>query len=117
MRVQSAVTALALLVATVAAADEEERVSYDGYQVFRIDTHGESEQIHELIEGLRAVEVSCGESDHFELAVAPQDVEAFQALGLDASLLSEDLGIDLAEEGPVESFYDGMCHLVVLLFF
>ncbi|KAL2760387.1 hypothetical protein ACRALDRAFT_2039035 [Sodiomyces alcalophilus JCM 7366] len=103
MRVQSAITALAVLVTSVAA---EERVSYEGYKVYRIDTHDESEQIHKLIDGLHAVEVSCGESDHFDLAVAPEDVEAFQALGFDAFLLSEDLSVDLAEEGPVESFYE-----------
>ncbi|KAM0328722.1 hypothetical protein ACHAQA_005135 [Verticillium albo-atrum] len=97
---------LSLLAALATAVIAEEKVQYDGYKVFRIEAHDDVAEIHKLLEGISTTDVSCGgETDHVDVAVAPEDLEAFNALNLETSVINEDLGEVLAEEGPLEEFY------------
>ncbi|CRK40565.1 hypothetical protein BN1708_008281, partial [Verticillium longisporum] len=99
-------TTLGLLAALATSVIAEEKVHYDGYKVFRIEAHDDVADIHKQLEGLTTTSVGCGgETDHVEIAIAPEDLEAFAALGLDAKVINEDLGEALAEEGPVSEFY------------
>lgn len=99
-----------------AAAALAARVSYDGFKVYRVHSDGEEDLRGKLAE-LNTVEMTCGHADHLDLAISPDDLEAFEALGLDADLLAEDLGVDLAEEGVVESFYGEISTIACLLNF
>lgn len=98
MKVQAA-----LLLAGAASAIAD-RVSYDGFKVFRIHSDGE-EDLREKVADLNTVEMTCGHTDHLDVAIAPDDLEAFEKLGLEYDTIVEDLAVDLADEGVVESFY------------
>ena len=91
---------IAVAAATSAVAD---RVAYDGFKVFRITDV--SDNIDETLAGFDKVQLTCGHTDHYDVAISPDDLDIFEELGLNTTLLSEDLGADIAEEGPVESFY------------
>lgn len=95
----------AALLLAAASAVVAERVSYDGFKVFRIDNPDDVENLHEKLEELNTVEMTCGHSDHLDVAVSPDALEAFELLGLDSELVSEDLAVELAKEGPVEEFF------------
>ncbi|KAI9172626.1 Metallocarboxypeptidase A-like protein [Paramyrothecium foliicola] len=86
---------LALALPALAAA----KVSYEGYKVFQIDSHDKYDAVLDSLKGLKTVELSCTDDhNHIDLAVAPEDLEAFEALGLDTTATIEDLGVELALE-------------------
>ncbi|KAG7114150.1 Metallocarboxypeptidase A like protein [Verticillium longisporum] len=87
---------LAVLAAAVAAT---EFVTYDGYQVFRVATGSDTATVQAQLEALDAiVEDDHHAPGHLDVAIAPENLEAFQALGLASELLQEDLGADIAAE-------------------
>jgi hypothetical protein len=94
-----------LLTAAATAVVAEDRVSYDGFKVFRIEAPDYIEGLHEKLEALNTVELTCGHTDHLDIAVAPEDLEAFDLLSLNATVLATDLGEDLATEGPIEEYF------------
>jgi hypothetical protein len=100
--------ALSLALPFVAA-----RVSYDGYKAFHIDAHGDYEGLESSLEGLEYVSLSC-ESNHetLDIAVSPASLEAFDALQLDATIIAEDVGAHIAEEGELEPYE---CKIVQLI--
>lgn len=102
MKLQVAVL-FASALATAAVA--EESVSYDGSKVFRIEVTDDVASLHEKLEALNAIELTVAPSDHLDVVISQDDVDAFDLLGLDAILLSDDLGAEIAEEGPVEPFF------------
>ncbi|KFA59964.1 hypothetical protein S40285_08014 [Stachybotrys chlorohalonatus IBT 40285] len=86
---------LALAFPALAAA----AVTYDGYKVFHVDSHNDYDAVLAQLEGLNTVDLSCADDhNHLDIAVAPQDVAAFEELGLDFSVSIEDLGVDLSRE-------------------
>jgi carboxypeptidase A4 len=86
---------LALALPALAAA----KVSYEGYKVFQIDSHDSYDDVQSLLKGLKTVDLSCaGDHNHIDIAVAPEDVEAFEALGLDATASIDDLASEFAKE-------------------
>ncbi|KAK0383974.1 hypothetical protein NLU13_8063 [Sarocladium strictum] len=87
-----------------AASALADRVSYDGFKVFRVHSD-DGEDLREKVADLNTVEMTCGHTDHLDVAISPDDLEAFEALGLEFDTIVDDLGVDLAEEGVVESFY------------
>jgi hypothetical protein len=84
-------------------APRGEFVSYHGYKVVNIDTHGDSSLL-EKISSLHTVDLSHETGDHIDLAVAPDDIAAFEALGIDHSVVHDDLGADLALEGDLTPY-------------
>lgn len=101
MKSSTGVLALAL---PLAAA----RVSYDGFKAFHIDSHHDYDAVQEKLSAFRVVDIGCGDDhDHLDVAVAPEDIEAFEALGLDASVIAQDVGAELAREGTLGP-YTGM---------
>ncbi|KFA70753.1 hypothetical protein S40288_09227 [Stachybotrys chartarum IBT 40288] len=86
---------LALAFPALAAA----AVSYDGYKVFHVDSHNDYDAVLAQLEGLKTVDLSCADDhNHLDIAVAPQDVAAFEELGLDFTVSIQDLGVDLSRE-------------------
>lgn len=100
-------TSLAVALPLVSArrlAPRGEVVSYDGYKVVRVDTHTDVEAVESRIASLHTVNFNPGTSDHLDLAVGPEDVETFEALGLDYKVVHEDLGADIKLEGTLKPY-------------
>lgn len=94
-------SALALAAVVTATAGVEPAVSYDGHHVYRIQAS--SPRDIETIEHRYARYPSVHSSDALELVIPPRDVAAFEEeLGLDAKLVSVDLGAQIRDESSPE---------------
>ncbi|KAH6971043.1 zinc carboxypeptidase [Ilyonectria sp. MPI-CAGE-AT-0026] len=94
--------------AVLALATAEQRVSYDGYKAFSIATTEDGEPIRDKLSDLEFVALSVHEADdHFDVAIAPDSLSEFEALGLESTVISEDLGAEFAEESAFEDYYSG----------
>ncbi|KAK7429853.1 hypothetical protein QQZ08_003698 [Neonectria magnoliae] len=98
---------LGLLLPVVAA-----KVSYDGFKAFSIEAGDAHEALEGILADLNFVSLSC-ESNHqtLEVAIPPESLEAFEALDLNATVISEDLGAEFAAEGEFEPYNPPM-HLM-----
>ncbi|KAK3681133.1 hypothetical protein B0T22DRAFT_502587 [Podospora appendiculata] len=85
----------------------ESKITYGGYKAFRVATHNNPAAIKEKISKLSAVTYNIDNREHLDVAVPPQEIAAFEALKLEASVLHEDLGADIAKEGTVAA-YEGV---------
>ncbi|KAH8172592.1 zinc carboxypeptidase domain-containing protein [Sarocladium implicatum] len=102
MRVATRFAAAALALAPAISA----KVSYEGYKTYQVTAHDDFEKVTKALAGLDVVDMSCeSDHEHLDIAVAPKDLKAFEALGLDAKLVIEDLGAELEKETfqPYES--------------
>ncbi|KAJ3544538.1 hypothetical protein NM208_g2998 [Fusarium decemcellulare] len=81
------------------------KVSYDGYKAFSIDTGDSHEDVSRALADLKFVSLNC-ESNHktLEVAIAPESLDAFEALDLKTTLISKDLGAEFAVEGEFEDY-------------
>lgn len=77
------------------------KVDYDGYRVFRVATHHDASAVQDQIESFTTVLLNLDTSKHLDVAVAPEDVAAFEALDLETEVLHEDLGADITGESAV----------------
>ncbi|TRX91267.1 hypothetical protein FHL15_007872 [Xylaria flabelliformis] len=107
MRFLRAVCFIAPLVAGV-QVDRRGREVYHGYKVFRVLTDGDTADFEAQLESLSAIELSRNrghiDTQHFDIAVPPESLDAFHALNYEAETLTEDLGADIALEGELEPF-------------
>ncbi|KAK7402775.1 hypothetical protein QQX98_011484 [Neonectria punicea] len=85
------------LALSVVAAPSLNVKSYDGYKVFRVKTHGDESSIEEKLSSL-SYEEWAHESQHIDVVLAPSQLDAFEALGLDSHVMHEDLGDSIATE-------------------
>ena len=104
-------TAVALLFAQLALSTAvpkqlDNKVSYDGYKAFRIKTDHNSAAIESELSRLSVVPLNLDTDKHIDVAVAPQDVAAFEALKFTTDVMHEDLGADIAKEA-VFAPYEG----------
>ena len=99
-----------LLVALVSsAALAYAKVSYDGYKAFHIDIEGDYDEVESSLINLDYVPLSCQDShSSLEFAISPDNLEAFDALQLNATVIIEDLGEDIKAEGGIEP-WECMC--------
>lgn len=84
----------------------EEAISYDGYKVYHVDTHGDSDAVLGALSALPYDQWNDRLQDHIDVSVAREFVPAFEALALNYTVMHEDLGADIAEEAksvPYES--------------
>lgn len=99
--------ALVLPLASAAAVTPlEKKISYDGFKAFRISTHNDAASIKKKIANIAAIPFNLDNSEHLDVAIPAGDVSKFEKLGLETSVLHEDLGATIAEEGkftPYES--------------
>lgn len=78
----------------------EAPVSYDNHHVYRIQAEGGPQEVEE-IEARFARFPSVHGRDSIEVVVPPHEVRAFEELGLNARLLSDDIGAQIrAESAP-----------------
>lgn len=101
-RIMKALSFLSLF-ASLAVA---ERVSYDGHKVFRIyPTRGLSiSAISDVLQNIEHDEWNKDASD-IVVSIAPDQLPAFEALGLRASVMHEDLGRSIADESRPSSVW------------
>ncbi|KAH7014801.1 hypothetical protein EDB80DRAFT_604918 [Ilyonectria destructans] len=94
------ITTLGLLLPLTAA-----KVSYDGYKAFSIEAGDDYDAVGSILADLNFVSLSC-ESNHltYEVAIAPESLAAFEALDLNSTVVSEDLGTEFAAEGEFEDY-------------
>jgi hypothetical protein len=82
------------------------KVSYDGWKAFSITTGNSNENMTAILRDLNYVTLSCeSHRDTLEIAVPPTKVASFEALDIDATVISHDLGAEIAEEGKFEHYY------------
>lgn len=98
-------TSASLLAAALALPFAAAKVSYDGYKAYTIDSHHKYEAVEKALEGLDWVNLACADDhDHLDIAVGPESVDAFEALGLDFTLADGDFGAAIAEEGKFKKY-------------
>ncbi|KAK5660608.1 hypothetical protein OQA88_13172 [Cercophora sp. LCS_1] len=104
-------SAAALLLAPVALAAGVPKVggkvSYDGFKAYRVSTKHDAAAIKDKLAPFSALQFNYDTEDHLDVAIAPKDVAAFEALELTTSVMSEDLGAEFAEEGKFAA-YEGV---------
>ncbi|KAK1633471.1 zinc carboxypeptidase [Colletotrichum phormii] len=94
------------LASAAAVAPLEKKITYNGFKAFRISTHNDPASIKKKIANIAAIPFNLDNSEHLDVAIPAGDVSKFEELGLETSILHEDLGADIAEEGtftPYES--------------
>ncbi|KAK9778416.1 hypothetical protein SCAR479_04818 [Seiridium cardinale] len=97
MRSRSLTSVLLLLASSAVTVLGDKPVSYDGYKVFCIKTHGHTSAIREQLEPLSLDEWS-HEIDHVDVAVSPEQLAAFEALSLETHVMHDNLGSSIATE-------------------
>ncbi|KAI1114607.1 hypothetical protein F5Y14DRAFT_165873 [Nemania sp. NC0429] len=107
MRFLRAVLFLAPLALGV-QVDRQGRQTYHGYKVFRVVADGDAAEMEAQLESLSAIELSCNhghvDRQHFDVAVPPESLDAFNSLNYEVETLSEDLGANIALEGELQPF-------------
>jgi murein tripeptide amidase MpaA len=94
--------ALAATAAAVTGPSPEDVVNYDGHHIYRISA-GSPQEVEELEE--RFSHYPNGHArGAIEVVVPPREVRSFEALGLDAVLLSRDLGAQIRAESAPSSY-------------
>lgn len=97
--------ALALpLAAAARLAPRGEFVSYSGYKVVHVERRSDGPDVLDTLSGLNTVDLSHEQTGHVDLAIAPEDFDAFKALGVRHDVVHEDLGAELAREGALTPY-------------
>ncbi|KAH7014258.1 zinc carboxypeptidase [Microdochium trichocladiopsis] len=94
--------ALAVTAAPATAAADEQPVSYTGYQVFRVKTHGRAAEVQDKLSSLNYDEWH-HDFQTVDVVVGPSEVDAFKALQLDYVVMHEDLGSSIDAEAVTTS--------------
>lgn len=82
------------------------KTSYDGWKAFSVTTDNSNENMAALLQDLNYVTLSCeSHRDTLEIAVPPAKLAGFEALYMNATVISHDLGAEIAEEGKFEHYY------------
>lgn len=87
--------------AAVSAPPSSEFVSYDGYKVFRIKTNGRAAAtaVEAKLSSLSSYEQWNQDIDiHIDVAISPEQLASFDALGLEAHVMHGNLGASIAAE-------------------
>lgn len=100
-------TLLLPLVAAVALPEEEVKVDYTGYKVFRVDV-GSDAMVSAEVSQLAAHVLNPGSTGAVDVVVAPDSVSALEGLGLNSTVLDEDLGASIAAEGEISQALAGV---------
>lgn len=82
-----------------AAVIPDKVVTYDGYRVVRITTHGRGQAIEKRLKTLNAVQYNFDTQERIEIAIAPEDLRKFEKMDFQYEVLDEDLGASIVAEG------------------
>lgn len=86
------------LASAAALAPREEKITYDGFRVYRIATGDNLASVKDQLSGFSLQSWNLDVSKHMDFALSPDQIEKFEALGLDATVMHQDLGADIAAE-------------------
>ncbi|KAL9562523.1 hypothetical protein ACKAV7_013606 [Fusarium commune] len=76
------------------------KVAYDGWKAFSITARPSDKDIPGLLKGIDHVSLSCGQNrDVFDVAIPPGSLDAFKRLGLKTTVVSDNMGAEIAQEG------------------
>lgn len=92
------------LVAAV-ALPRSEKLDYEGYKVFRLKTDNQLAHVQEKLSSISFDQWNLDTVRHIDISVSPEQLAAFEALGLDFHVMHENLRRSLAEESAVKSNY------------
>ncbi|KAI5860582.1 hypothetical protein GGS23DRAFT_606845 [Durotheca rogersii] len=88
--------------------DRRGKVVYDGYKILRVVPGGDVAAFEAQLESLEAIDLTHNhghlDEEHFDVAIPPESLAAFEALNLTSEVLSEDLGADIALEGELAEY-------------
>lgn len=89
-----------LLASASAAAlrEREEKISYDGFKVYRVTTGDNLNTVQEELSEFSLQSWNIDISKYMDVAVSPEQIEKFESLSLDKTLMHEDLGADIKAE-------------------
>ena len=99
MKLSLAVALLAPVALASAVPKVDRKVSYNGYKAYRVSTGSLAQIVKDKIAAFSTVQFNFGTSEHLDVAIAPGDVAAFEALNFNTTIMSEDLGAEIATEG------------------
>lgn len=86
----------------IASPTVEAPLTYNGYKVLRIKTNGKTSSIVEKLAKLSYDEWN-NDANHLDIALAPDQLAAFNGLGLDFKVLHENLGNSINAESAVST--------------
>ncbi|KAI1388037.1 uncharacterized protein F4822DRAFT_444500 [Hypoxylon trugodes] len=97
------------VLSTTAATHHKSNTHFDGFQVHRLYVNPEDTSVLQAtFDSLSIVELNHGRGKNntstLDLAIPPSHVEAFRALNLTTTILSDNLGMDIAAEGPLQDY-------------
>ncbi|OTB10809.1 hypothetical protein K445DRAFT_341034 [Daldinia sp. EC12] len=105
MKVSFLVPFLASLAAGVPTPPRNDVVSYDGYKVLRINTHGHPSAIREELSGITYEQWNRDVYKHLDILVPPDQVATVEALDLEYQVMHENLGDSIAAESNPRSVW------------
>jgi len=86
------------LASAAALLVREEKVNYNGFKVFRIDTGNDLQTIQEELATFSLEPWNIDASKHMDVAISPPQLSSFEALSLNVTVMHEDLGADISAE-------------------
>ncbi|KAI1644635.1 uncharacterized protein F4817DRAFT_346318 [Daldinia loculata] len=97
---------LASLVASVPTAPRnDDVVSYDGYKVLRINTHGHPSATKGKLSGILYEQWNRDVYKHLDILISPDQVVTFEALDLDYQVMHKNLGDSISSESISKSVF------------
>lgn len=82
----------------------EEKIDYSGFKVMRLTLAEKNEDLEAQIEELSAHLLNPGKSAVLDVVVSPENVEAISALPVETTVINEDVGAALEEEGEMVAY-------------
>lgn len=89
---------LALASAVALRPREEESISYDGFKVYRVATGDNLATIQNDLSDFSLQTWNIDVSQYMDVAISPDQIEKFESLSLDTTVMHEDLGADIKAE-------------------
>ncbi|KAI1452228.1 hypothetical protein F4805DRAFT_448196 [Annulohypoxylon moriforme] len=97
--------ALAASITSIPSADRIEAITYDGYKVFRINTHAQPSIIQGKLSNISYEQWNHDIYNHIDILVSPDQIALFESLDLDYKVMHENLADSIAAESAVRSIW------------
>ncbi|KAI1644747.1 zinc carboxypeptidase A [Daldinia loculata] len=94
----------------IVLANQDGSISFEGFKVYRIDTSDDIDDLKSTFDDLSIIELNHnlnhlhGNSATIDIAVPPEHVAVFDTLDFNTTILSRNLGEDIATEGSLGSY-------------
>ncbi|KAF2016953.1 hypothetical protein BU24DRAFT_387829 [Aaosphaeria arxii CBS 175.79] len=82
----------------------EEKIDYHGFKILRVNVPKGAKDVESKIQELSAHILNPGKSALVDVVVSPENLKALEALSLESTVLTEDVGAVLDEEGPISTY-------------